>query len=719
MNKRPIFWIALLLCLLLIPALSQAEIVETGTSGTVTWTLDDTGLVTVSGSGRMENYTSHGFSLTALEKITSAVVEEGVTYIGKYAFANMPELVSVTVKDGSTSIGDYAFAYSPKLREVHLADGISSIGGYAFYGCKSLTSFAFPNGMVKVLGFPPVLYDCPNLTTVSIPASVTTLSNGAFITCEKLQAVNVDPANAVYSSIDGVVFNKDQTELVYYPTDKEDTSYRVPDTVIKVGSFGGNKHLTSVTIPEGATEIYLGFSGCSALKEVSLPSTMTEIGASSFSNCTSLGFIQLPENLTVINDYTFYNCTRLESIQLPPHLTTIGSYAFGGTYLRTVNIPASVTRIDDYAFLLSEYYYYNTLFIVAAGSYGEEYVRNNSYYAVINRDGAYDESICPQRDMRKANISIIVDPTGKYVINFNTKLGNPPMNLLDIGDQKSGATVRLSYEYDDDKKLTAVTLSGINLLYGEQTVYADQFLIDFPSCDFSVANATYTGSALKPTVKATCNGTKLTKGTDFTVTYKNNVKAGTATAIVKGKGKYTGTKELTFTVKPAKLSKTTVAAVADQTYTGKALKPAVTVTFGTKTLKKNTDYTVAYKENKYIGKATITLTGKGNFTGTKTVTFKIVPKGTTISKLTGASKKVTVTWKKQATSTAGYQIEYSTSKTFKSSKTVTVSNVKTLTKAISGLKAKTTYYFRVRTFGKVDNVKYYSAWSAVKSVKTK
>jgi len=156
------------------------------------------------------------------------------------------------------------------------------------------------------------------------------------------------------------------------------------------------------------------------------------------------------------------------------------------------------------------------------------------------------------------------------------------------------------------------------------------------------------------------------------------------------------------------------------TYTGKALKPAITITDANGKQIAASNYTVTYSNNKAVGKATVKITFKGNYSGTKSLTFKINPKGTTISKVTAKSKGFTVKWKKQATQTTGYQIQYSTSKTFASgNKTVTVTKNKTVSKTISKLKAMKKYYVRIRTYKTVSGTKYYSAWSKAKYVTTK
>ena len=169
-----------------------------------------------------------------------------------------------------------------------------------------------------------------------------------------------------------------------------------------------------------------------------------------------------------------------------------------------------------------------------------------------------------------------------------------------------------------------------------------------------------------------------------------------------------------------KLSKTAY------TYNGKVQKPSVTVKDSKgKTLKNGTDYKISYpKGMKNVGKYTVKVTLKGNYSGSKSMTYNINPKGTSVSKVKAAKKGFKVTWKKQATQTTGYEVQYSTASNFKKgNKTVTVSKNKTTSKSVSKLSAKKKYYVRVRTYKTVKvngkNVKLYSGWSKAKSVTTK
>ena len=169
--------------------------------------------------------------------------------------------------------------------------------------------------------------------------------------------------------------------------------------------------------------------------------------------------------------------------------------------------------------------------------------------------------------------------------------------------------------------------------------------------------------------------------------------------------------EAVISTKTISRIKTVKLSTTSYTYNGKAKTPSVTVKdYNGKTLKKGTDYTVSYTNNKKVGTATATVTFKGNYSGTKSLNFTIKPKTTSLSKLTAGKKQLKVTWKKNS-SVSGYQIQYSTSKKFSSPKTVTVKGYKTTNKTIKSLKAKKTYYVRVRTYKTVNGKKVYSDWA--------
>ena len=237
------------------------------------------------------------------------------------------------------------------------------------------------------------------------------------------------------------------------------------------------------------------------------------------------------------------------------------------------------------------------------------------------------------------------------------------------------------------------------------------------SVTLSTSTYAYDGKAKTPFVTVKVGGKTLKKDTDYTVSYSNNTKVGTATVKITGKGNYTGSVSKTYSIKN-NFKKATVSGISTKAFTGNNITQSITVKCNGKTLKNGTDYTVSYSNNKNIGTATVKITGKGSYTGTITKTFKINPAKQEIQKLTAKSKAFFVDWAQKGSAT-GYEIQYATNSKFTRAKKVTITNKKTDKTTISKLSGKKKYYVRVRSYTTVKGTKYYGAWSASKSVTTK
>ena len=237
------------------------------------------------------------------------------------------------------------------------------------------------------------------------------------------------------------------------------------------------------------------------------------------------------------------------------------------------------------------------------------------------------------------------------------------------------------------------------------------------SVTLSTSTYAYDGKAKTPSVTVKVGGKTLKSGTDYTVSYSNNIKVGTAKVTITGKGNYTGSVSKTYSIKND-FKKATISGISNKSYTGKNITQSITVKYNGKTLKNSTDYTVSYSSNKNIGTATVKIAGKGSYTGTITKTFKINPAKQEIQKLTAKSKAFFVDWAQKGSAT-GYEIQYATNSKFTSAKKVTITNNKTDKTTVSKLSGKKKYYVRVRSYTTVKGTKYYGAWSATKSVTTK
>ena len=239
-------------------------------------------------------------------------------------------VIPSTIFDGKpvTSIGDKAFADCESLTSITIPDSVTSIGEGAFYGCT-------------------------NLTSVTIGNSVISIGEQAFWLCGSLTSITVGLNNNKYSSLDGVLFNKDKTTLVTCPGDLAG-SYTIPDSVTSIGegAFYGCRKLTSITIPDNVTSIgRQAFGECWSLIRVTIPDNVTSIGDKAFSGCTKLTSVTIGKGVTSIGNATFYYCNSLISITIPGNITSIGDQAFEGCRsLTSVTIPDSVTSIGEGAF---------------------------------------------------------------------------------------------------------------------------------------------------------------------------------------------------------------------------------------------------------------------------------------------------------------------------------------------------------------------------------
>ena len=248
-----------------------SEVVASGTCGkNLTWALDKNGDLTISGAGAMYDY-SYGDSAPwhSQGKVKRAVINEGVTSIGDYAFCGCSGLTSITIPSGVTSIGEYAF------------------------------------------------YDCSGLTSITIPSSVTNIEDGAFSDCSGLTGIWVDSNSTAYASDNnGVLFNKDKTSLICCPAGYSG-AYTIPSgvTSIRCCAFYGCHGLTSITIPSSVTNIReWAFGDCSGLTSITIPSGVTSIGYDAFCGCSGLTSIIIPSSVTSIGNCAFWNCSGLTNI---------------------------------------------------------------------------------------------------------------------------------------------------------------------------------------------------------------------------------------------------------------------------------------------------------------------------------------------------------------------------------------------------------------------
>ena len=235
---------------------------------------------------------SNGLPQANPDDFTYTVLNDGTIEITGYSGSD--KSLSIPSKiDGRrvTIIGGGAFDDCKSLTSVTIPNGVTSIGRETFSGCKSLTSVTIPNSVRSIGG--GAFEDCESLTSITLPKSVTNIGSNSFSDCSSLTEIIVDSDNLAYSSLNGVLFNKNQTTIVQYPAGKTAVSYTIPNSVKSIGEKA--------------------FVCCFSLTSVTIPNSVTSIGEQAFEGCTSLSSVTIPNSVTSIGDFSFF-CTSLKTV---------------------------------------------------------------------------------------------------------------------------------------------------------------------------------------------------------------------------------------------------------------------------------------------------------------------------------------------------------------------------------------------------------------------
>ena len=285
------------------------------------------------------------------ENVTFAGKKYSVTSISREAFRKCTDLTSITIPNSVTTIGGGAFSDCDKLTSVTIPNSVTTIGGFAFAGCASLTSITIPNSVTTIEEF--AFEGCKGLTSVTIPNSVETIEVGAFCG-ENLKSIIVAKDNSHYCSENGVLFDISKKTLFQYPKGIKG-KYTIPNSVTTIGdeAFLDCTGLTSITIPNSVTMIgEESFGGCIGLTSVIIPNSVITIGWKAFSKCAGLTSITIPNSVTTIGDFAFARCAGLTSVTIPNSVTAIGWRAFSectGLSLLTIE-SATPPDVEDFAF---------------------------------------------------------------------------------------------------------------------------------------------------------------------------------------------------------------------------------------------------------------------------------------------------------------------------------------------------------------------------------
>ena len=295
--------------------------------------------------------------------LKSVNLPSDIKTINEYTFWFCNSLTNITIPDSVQSIGDMAFENCCSLSDVVLPDNVISIGRYSFDSCYNLSEISIPDSTFIIGEYS--FYNCKNIRMIEIGYNVENIGFLAFGSCEKLTNIMVDSKNKYYSSDDGILFNKNQSEIIQYPCANERKNYNIPNSVTTIGhhAFSDCSNLLNIFFPNSVESIEnYAFSNCDQITSVFISRSIRNIGEGIFYNCEKLTTVVLPKNISEIGYRTFYNCKSLKNITLTENITTIGVEAFYGcSCLEYLIIPTSMTTINSDSFFnctsLTDVYY--------------------------------------------------------------------------------------------------------------------------------------------------------------------------------------------------------------------------------------------------------------------------------------------------------------------------------------------------------------------------
>ena len=462
-------------------------------------------------------------------------IPDTISSIGYRSFGSCGSLSKISIPDSVSKIGSHAFAGCNSLSSITLSKNIQTLGDYAFYGCTSLSNIKFPS-LITEIGS-GMCDGCTSLVTVEMGDKVTSIGDNAFQNCASLKNITLSP----------------------------ETEY------INSNAFSNCDSLESIVIPDKVTAIYNNaFSDCDKLSSVTLSKALKQIGESAFNNCDALTSIKIPDSVETIGYRAFYGCEKLADVDMGNGVSKLYSEAFGlCPALTKIVLSNNLTSIPEYAFAdctkLTDVTVYPSVTEIATNAF--------SYPAKTTMrglKGSYAETYANDRGMTFETITSVYasmltvkfknDYDGYEAAPSYTYTGKPfkPDVKVYLGSYEltAGTDYKIvSYKNNTKIGTATCTIQGLGTYTGTTTGSFTIAPIPLPGYSWyyslEYSNYDYTGKEIRPAV--TCEG--LTEGIDFTVSYKDNINAGTAQVIITGIGNYSGTYTLEFTINPVTICK--------------------------------------------------------------------------------------------------------------------------------------------------------------------
>lgn len=662
------------------------------------------------------------------------ILNDGTLRLYQYEGTDTNIVVPDTI-DGRkvTVLGNSTFQYCTQasdIESVTLPDSLTTIEKNAFYNCEKLKSVTIP----------------PNVSSIGLAAFVEGLSESS------LTEIKVDPENPYFSEKDGVVFSKDGTKLIVFPSGRSG-DYQIPDGTVSVGDYA--------------------FYYCVNVSSITVPGSVRSLGEGAFGNCSSLTKAVLNEGLEEIGEYAFQSSSGIRDIIIPASVKSVGKNGLRLSSECRIRVLSTDTVWADDAFRDSaliagkkdstlQKYAEDRGYTFVELSADNRIPLQNEWFEQITSDYEYngksheseiessesapeleqgsDYEVTYENNINAGTATVKItgkdifcgtversfkitpDENGMYVCYFaennetyleTTFKGKKVEPEVVIDGLVQGKDYTVTYVNNEKPGEARAELTGIGNYKGSETLY---FTIygKLPAVD-PIADQTYTGKELTPAIVIP----GLKAGEDYYMYYEDNQYPGVATVTIYGTGYYKGTATIHFKIikKTEKFVSNVKLNRTSYTYTGKSIRPSVTVTVNGKKIGANA-YKLYYRNDKNSGIGTVQVRGIGKYSRiNKTLTFKILPPKTLLTGLKKANRSFTASWKKNIQAT-GYQIQYAADSRFiKERKTVTVGKQSAIRYKISGLKNKKTYYVRIRSYKRVGKKVLYSSWSTVKKIR--
>lgn len=547
-------------------------------------------------------------------------------------FNNKTIIESVSITENVKVLSSHIFQGAVISGEISVMPGVETIGKFAFYK-SNIKEIVIPN-TVKTISYKA--FSDSQLTSIIIPESVTTLGGGAFSDNALLERVDYLSASCTLEPGDCYPF-ENCPELKEFNFGN-DIKY-IPDNLLR-----NCKGFESISIPEGVTDIGSYTFADTNLKTIVMPDSLESIGDSCFENCSEMKTVVINGNIFLIGDNTFNGCEKLKEIYISDSVKDIGRNSFAGCEsLETVYMSKNVVYIPERCFesctalssftweadskLIGKLAFAGCTSLETFNFIGIEKLYPNSFQG----SGIGVASLGEAQNEAAATLEIV---------ESQSFMDCPELQMVALGGNVS--TVQTKAFANCENLETAIISDSVETISSDAfencpklTIYCseDSYAYNYaksagiPVSAFIVEpipNQTYTSKAIEPDVKVSVSGKPLSRGDDFKVKYSNNINVGTATVKVSGINTYKMFSSIVnFTILTRNISEASISDIADQTYTGNEITPSLTVSFNGKTLREGKDYEVIYTNNTATGVAKATVTGIGNFSGTKTAKFNI------------------------------------------------------------------------------------------------